>query len=68
VGAVVPAEDKLYIIDSAGFRVLRTIPVGKQTLPEGGQGIAYGHLTDTVYVTNYGANSITAFLHPCPFN
>jgi len=68
VGAVVPAEDKLYIIDSPGVRVLSTIPVGKQTLPEGGQGIAYGHLSDTVYVTNYGANSITAFLHPCPFN
>jgi DNA-binding beta-propeller fold protein YncE len=68
VGAVVPAEDKLYIIDSAGFSVLRTIPVGKQTLPEGGQGIAYGHLNDIVYVTNYGANSITAVLHPCPLN
>jgi DNA-binding beta-propeller fold protein YncE len=67
VGAVVPAENKLYIIDNAGFRVLSTIPVGKQTLPEGGQGIAYGHLNDTVYVTNYGANSITAILHPCPF-
>ena len=67
LGAVVPAEDKLYIIDNAGLNVLRTIPVGKQTLPEGGQGIAYGHLNDTVYVTNYGANSITAILHPCPF-
>ena len=68
LGAVVPTEDKLYIIDSAGFSVQRTLRVGQQTLPEGGQGIAYGHLNDTVYVTNYGANSITAVLHPCPFN
>jgi DNA-binding beta-propeller fold protein YncE len=66
LGAVVPVEDKLYIIDYYGVNVLSTIPVGKQTVPEGGQGIAYSPSNDTVYVTNYGANSITAFPHPCP--
>lgn len=66
LGAVVPAEDKLYLIEPTGFRVVGIFGVGKQSLPEGGQGIAYGHLNDTVYVTNYAANSITAIAHPCP--
>ena len=66
VAAVVPAEDRLYLINTTGTSVIGTVPLGKQSLPEGGQGIAFGHLNDTVYVTNYAANSITAVQHPCP--
>jgi DNA-binding beta-propeller fold protein YncE len=65
VGAVVSAEDKLYIMDPSLGRAYRMLDVGKQTVGEGGQGVAYNAATDTAYVTNYGANTITAISNPC---
>jgi DNA-binding beta-propeller fold protein YncE len=65
VGAVVSAEDKLYVMDAFLGRAFRILAVGKQTVGEGGQGIAYNASTDTAYVTNYGENSITAISSPC---
>jgi YVTN family beta-propeller protein len=65
VGAVVPAEDRLYIMDTALERTYKTWPLGKQTVGEGGQGITYDAGTDMAYVTNYGANTITAIANPC---
>lgn len=68
VGVVVPAEDKLYALDAGLSGVLRTYSLGKQTVGEGGQGIAYFAPADTVYVANYGADSLTAIKNPCPVN
>ncbi|MBI5876502.1 MAG: YncE family protein [Chloroflexi bacterium] len=68
VGAVVPAEDKLYVLDQWLSGVVRTFNLGKQTVGEGGQGLAYFAPADTVYVANFGANSLTAIKNPCPPN
>jgi DNA-binding beta-propeller fold protein YncE len=64
VGAVVPAEDRLYVADTL-LKGYTTLAVGHQTVGEGGQGIAYAEFRDTVYVTNYADNSLTAIAHPC---
>ncbi len=66
IGVVVPAEDRLYAISSTLNAQLRTFGLGKQSVGEGGQGIAYFASKDTVYVANYAANSITAINAPCP--
>jgi hypothetical protein len=64
VGAVVPAEDRLYVMDSM-LNGYTPFAVGHQTVGEGGQGIAYSAFRDTVYVANYADNSLTAIAHPC---
>lgn len=66
VGTVVPAEDRLYAIDNTLAQIQRTFTVGKQSVGEGGQGIAYFAPADTVYVANYAANTLTAIKGPCP--
>lgn len=66
VGVVVPAEDRLYALSTTLNAQLRTFGLGKQSVGEGGQGIAYFPAADTVYVANYAANSITAVSAPCP--
>jgi len=65
VGAVVPAEDKLYVMDSQLNGTVATRNVGRQSVGDGGQGIAYSAPRDTVYVTNFADNSITAISNPC---
>ena len=65
VGVVVPAEDKLYMLDPMLKGTTRTLNTGKQTVGEGGQGLVYNSGTDVAYVTNYGANSLSAFQNPC---
>lgn len=65
VGAVVPAEDMLYVMDSQLNSYYATRSVGHQSVGDGGQGIAYSAPRDTVYVTNFADNSITAIANPC---
>ncbi|MBI5876503.1 MAG: YncE family protein [Chloroflexi bacterium] len=66
VGVMVPAEDRLYALDNTLSTAVRSYAVGKQSVGEGGQGIAYFAPTDTVYVANYAANSLSAITAPCP--
>jgi len=47
---------------------MRTVALNRQTVGEGGQGIAYFAPADTVYVANYSADSLTAVKNPCPVN
>lgn len=66
VGTVVPAENRLYVLDSFLSGVVRRIGVGNQSVGEGGQGIAYNPSTDTTYVANFAADSITSITAACP--
>jgi DNA-binding beta-propeller fold protein YncE len=66
IGVVVPAENALYTLDLGLSKILDVYKLGKQSVGDGGQGIAANHRTDMVYVTNYAADSVTAISSPCP--
>jgi len=64
VGAVVPGQNRLYILDNDLTRILGQKKIGNQG-NNGGWGLAYNPDGDTVYVANAAANSVTRIQKPC---
>jgi DNA-binding beta-propeller fold protein YncE len=64
VGAVVPGQNLLYLLDPALKEILGQKKIGKQG-DNGGWGLAYNPDNETAYVANPAANSITRIDSPC---
>ena len=64
VAVVVPAQNRLYLLDTELTKAYKQIKVGKQG-DNGGQGLAYNSQTDTAYVANAGDNTVTRIANPC---
>ncbi len=64
IAAVIPSENRLYMIDIALTKDYKHAVTGKQG-KEGGQGLAYNSQTDVVYVSNAGENTVTRIENPC---
>ena len=65
VAVLVPAQNRLYLLDPSLKETLKQVKVGKQG-DNGGQGLAYNSSTDTAYVANRADNSVTRIANPCP--
>jgi YVTN family beta-propeller protein len=64
VGAVVPEQDRLYLLDPTLTKILAQKKIGKQGT-NGGWGMAYNPDNDTVYIANPDGNSVTRIEKPC---
>jgi YVTN family beta-propeller protein len=64
VGAVVPDQNLLYLLDPALKQILGQKKIGKQG-DNGGWGLAYNPDNETAYVANPAANSVTRIASPC---
>jgi YVTN family beta-propeller protein len=64
VGAVVPSQNRLYIISQDLKQILGQKKTGKQG-DNGGWGLAYNPDNNTAYVANPDSNSVMRFETPC---
>ena len=64
VGAIVPDQNRLYLIDPALKQIIGQKKIGKQG-NSGGWGMAYNPDNETVYVANPDSNSVTRIETPC---
>ncbi len=64
VGAVVPDQNRLFILDQNLTQILTQKKIGKQG-NNGGWGLFYNPDNDTAYVANPDANSVTRIEKPC---
>jgi len=64
VGAVVPSQNRLYIIAQDLSKILGQKKTGKQG-DNGGWGLAYNPDNNTAYVANPDSNSVMRFETPC---
>ena len=64
IGAVVPSQNRLYIISQDLTQILGQKKTGKQG-DNGGWGLAYNPDNNTAYVANPDSNSVTRFETPC---
>ena len=64
VGAVVPDQDRLYLLDPTLTQILGQKKIGKQG-NNGGWGMAFNPDTDTVYIADPADNSVTRIDKPC---
>ncbi len=64
VGAVVPDQNRLYLLDPALKEILGQKKIEKQG-DNGGWGLAYNPDNETAYVANPAANSVTRIENPC---
>jgi DNA-binding beta-propeller fold protein YncE len=64
VGAVVPSQNRLYLLDVGISQIIGQKDIGKQG-KNGGWGLVYNPDNNTAYVTNFDGNSVTRIETPC---